>query len=80
MNCSYSLTITIPGGSTAATGVVAIINDEIYEGDEDFFLDLNVADDFETYGINEGSPVRATVTIQDNDGKIKCFAIFTSQI
>ena len=80
MNCSYSQTITIPAGSSAATGVVAIINDEIYEGDEDFFLDLSVAGDFETYGINEGSPVRATVTIQDNDGKINCFAMFTSQI
>ena len=72
MSCSYFQTIIIPAGSSAATGVVAIINEEIYEGDEDFFLDFSVAGDSETYGITEGSPrvfagipSEATVTILD---------------
>ena len=75
MSCSYSLTIPIPAGSSAGDGVVAIINDTIYEGPENFFLDLSVAQTFQDDGINEGSPLRATVEIEDDDGENKCFAI-----
>ena len=75
MNCSYFLTVTIPAGSSAATGVVGILNDDIYEGDENFFLDLSLSPDFQSYGVNEGSPLSATVTIQDDDGEIKCTAM-----
>ena len=70
ISCSYSLTITIPAGSSAGDGVVAIINDTIYEGPEDFFLDLSVALTFHDVGINEWSPLRATVEIRDDDGEI----------
>ena len=49
---------------------MAIINDTIYEGDEDFFLDLSIAPEFQIVGINEGSLLRATVTIEDDDGEI----------
>ena len=76
ISCSYSLTITIPAGSSAADGVVAIINDAIYEGPEDVFLELNVAQIFQDDGINEGSPLRATVEIEDDDGENKHFALF----
>ena len=76
ISCSYSLTITIPAGSSAADGVVAIINDAIYEGPDDFFLDLSVAQTFQDDGINEGSPLRATVEIEDDDGENKHFALF----
>ena len=75
MSCSYSLTITIPAGRSAGDGVVAIINDTIYEGPEEFFLDLSVAQTFQEVGINEGSPLRATVEIEDDDGEKECFAI-----
>ena len=75
MSCSYSLTITIPTGSSAADGVLAIINDTSYEGPKTFFLDLSVAQTFQDEGINEGSPLRATVEIEDDDGENKCFAI-----
>ena len=75
ISCSYSLTITIPAGSSAGDGVVAIINDTVYEGPENFFLDLSVAQTFQDDGINEGSPLRATVEIEDDDGENDCFAI-----
>ena len=75
MSFSYSLTITIPAGSSAGDGVVAIINDTIYEGPEDFFLDLSVAQIFQDDGINERSPLRATVEIEDDDGENKHFAL-----
>ena len=78
MSCSYSLTITIPAGSSAGDGVVAIINDTIYEGPENFFLNLSVAQTFQDDGINEGSPLRATVEIEDEDGENECFAICSS--
>ena len=57
MTCSYSV----------------IIDDDIYEGQEDFFLDLNIALTFQALRILEGSPVRATVQIEDEDGEIDCF-------
>ena len=69
MSCSYSLTIPIPAGSSAGDGVVAIINDTIYEGLEDLFLDLSVAPAFQAVGINEGSPLRSRVEIEDDDGE-----------
>ena len=80
MSCSYSLTITIPAGSSAGDGVVAIINNTIYEGPGDFFLDLSVAQTFKEVGINEGSPLRATVEIEDDNGENECFAICLSSL
>ncbi len=80
MSCSYSLTITIPAGSNASDGVVAIINDAIYEGPEDFFLNLSVAQTFQAVGINEGSPLRATVEIEDEDGENECFAFCSDSL
>ena len=76
MSCSYSLTITIPAGSSAADGVVAIINDTIYEGPENFFLVLTVGPSFQDDGINEGALLRVTVEIQDDDGENKPFSTF----
>ena len=80
MSCSYSLTITIPAGSSAADGVVAIINDTIYEGSENFFLDLSVAQTFQDDGIIEGSPLRAPVEIEDDDGENECFAFCSGSL
>ena len=80
MSCSYSLTITIPAGSSAADGVVAIINDSIYEGPENFFLDLSVAQTFQDHEINEGSPLRATVEIEEDDGENKHFEVLSAQV
>ena len=78
MSCSYSLTITIPAGSSAGDGVVAIINDTIYEGTENFLLNLSVAQTFQDDGINKGSPLRVTVEIEDDNGENECFAICSS--
>ena len=80
MSCSYSLTITIPAGSSAGDGVVAIINDTIYEGPENVFLDLSVAPTFQAVGINEGSSLRATVEIEDDHGENECFAACLSSL
>ena len=80
MSCSYSLTITIPAGSSAGDGVVAITNDTIHEGTEDFFLDLSIAQTFQDDGINEGSSLRATVQIEDDNGENECFAICLSSL
>lgn len=72
MSCSYSLIVTIPAGDNVSVGVVVIINDTIYEGEEEFFLLLSIPTAFQALMINEGSPLKATVTIQDDDGKEHC--------
>ena len=76
MSCSYSLTITIPAGSSAGDGVVAIINDTIYEEPEIFFLALSVGPLFQAFRITEGSLLRTRVLIHDDDGEKECFEIF----
>ena len=76
MSCSYSLTITIPAGSSANDGVVTIINDTIYEEPENFFLALSVGPSFQAFRITEGSLLRTRVLIHDDDGEKECFEIF----
>ena len=76
LSCSYSLTVTIPAGNNGGIGIVAIINDTIYEGQEEFFLDLSVAPEFQALRILKGSPLRATVQIEDDDGETECFTMF----
>ena len=78
LNCSYSQTVLIPAGDSGGSGMVAIIDDAIYEGQEEFFLDLGVTQSIQALRILEGSPLRATVQIEDDDGEIECFTIFTS--
>ena len=77
LSCSYCLTVTIPAGNDSGSGIVAIINDIVYEGQEEFFLDLSVAPAFQALRILEGSPMRATVQIEDDDGETECFTMFT---
>ena len=72
MTCSYFVIVDIPAGQSEGSAMVTIINDDIYEGQEDFFLDLNIPLAFQALRILEGSPVRATVQIEDEDGEIDC--------
>ena len=68
-SCSYSFTVTIPAGGNGGIGIVAIINDTVYEGQEEFYLDLSVAPEFQTLRILEAqSSLNATVQIEDDDG------------
>ena len=62
-------TVTVPAGSTTATFNVPINDDNILEGGEDFMLIIN-----ETSlptDVTRGTPGEATVTIVDDDRKLK---------
>ena len=61
-------TVTFAAGSTTATFNVPITDDMILEGNEDFMLtiDPSLPD-----GVTRGTPSEATVTIVDNDCKLK---------
>ena len=61
-------TVTFPAGQTTATFNIPITDDMILEGDENFMLTINqtLPD-----GVTRGTPSEATVTIVDNDGKLK---------
>ena len=61
-------TVTIPAGQTTATFNVPINDDMILEGDENFMLTI---DETLPDGVTRGDPSKATVTIVDNDGKLK---------
>ena len=77
LSCNYSLTVPIPAGDNGGSGIVAVINDSIYELQEEFYLDLSVAQEFQALRIREGSPLRATVQIKDDDGETECFTMLT---
>ena len=51
-----------------------------YPQTRELFLDLSVAQTFQDDGINEGSPLRATVDIEDDDGENECLAICSSSL
>ena len=62
-------TVTFPAGQTTATFNVPITDDMILEGGEDFMLIID-----ETSlptGVTRGTPGAATVTIVDDDRKLK---------
>ena len=62
-------TVTFPAGQTTATFNISINDDTILEGNENFMLTIN-----ETSlptGVTRGTPSEATVTIVEDDGKLK---------
>ena len=61
-------TVTFSAGQTTATFNVPITDDNISEGDENFMLTINqtLPD-----GVTRGDPFEATVSIFDNDRKLK---------
>ena len=69
--CSYSLNVVIPAGEVAGSGVVAIINDTVHEGEKEFYFHLSVSPEFRRRRILVENPrrMRVTVQIEDDDGQ-----------
>ena len=69
--CSYSLNVVIPAGEVAGSGVVAIINDTVLEGQKEFYFHLSVSPEFRRSRILVDNPrrMRVTVQIEDDDGQ-----------
>ena len=59
--------VTIPSGTTTAQFDVAINDDDILEGNENF--NLTIMTSSEPSRVSIGNPAQATVTIVDDDGK-----------
>ncbi len=69
--CSYSLNVAIPAGEVAGSGVVAIIDDALYDGRKKFHFHLSVSPEFQKRRILVENPrrMRVTVQIEDDDGQ-----------
>ena len=69
--CSYSLNVVIPAGEVAGSGVVAIIDDTVHEGEKEFYFHLSVSPEFRRRRILVENPrrMRVTVQIEDDDGQ-----------
>ena len=61
--------VIFPAGSTKANFSIPIIDDDIYENDETFFLTLVIPQPAQNIGVMRGDPFMATVTIIDDDGE-----------
>ena len=66
-----SLNVVIPAGEVAGSGVVAIINDTVHEGQQEFYFHLSVSPEFRRCRILVDNPrrMRVTVQIEDDDGE-----------
>ena len=66
-----SLNVVIPAGEVVGSGVVAIINDTVHEGQQEFYFHLSVSPDFRRRRILVDNPrrMRVTVQIEDDDGQ-----------
>ena len=62
-------TVTFPAGMTSVPFDIAINDDMIFEGNEDFILTIDPASLPTDVSVTVGSPNQTTVTIVDNDGK-----------
>ena len=61
-------TVTFPAGTTMVPFSVSIIDDMIFEGNENFTLTIDPTS-LPPTGVSVGSPDQATVTIVDDDRK-----------
>ena len=61
-------TVTFPAGVNVISFNVTIIDDNIAELAELFYLDLEIPDASAAMGVIKGSPDTATVNIVDNEG------------
>ena len=66
-----SLNVVIPAGEVVGSGVVAIINDTVHEGQQEFYFHLSVSPEFRRRRILVDNPrrMRVTVQIEDDDGQ-----------
>ena len=66
-----SLNVVIPAGEVAGSGVLAIINDTVHEGQKEFYFHLSVSPEFRRRRILVDNPrrMRVTVQIEDDDGQ-----------
>ena len=53
---------------------VSILNDTVAEGDETFSASLSVSSEFKALGVKVGTPNKATVIIEDDDGIVCQFS------
>ena len=61
--------VFFPAGSTKENFSIPIIDDDIFESDESFFLTLVIPQPAQNVGVMRGDPFVATVTIIDDDGE-----------
>ena len=61
--------VFFPAGATKTNFGFPIVNDDIFELDENFFITLEIPQPATNIGIMRGEPVQATVTIRDDEGE-----------
>ena len=61
--------VSFPAGVNVISFNVSIINNEVVETTEDFFLHLEIPPASATMGVIKGSPDNATVNIMDDDSE-----------
>ena len=69
--------VEIPAGETRVTFTVSVNNDDIFEGNENFTLSINVS---LPTGIMVGEPGQATVIIVDDDRECLVFTVYNNSV
>lgn len=76
---AFNHEITFPAGVNVANFTVTIIDDEVLEASENFYIDLTIPEESSELSVTRGSPGIATVTIADNDGECCSNALYTGE-
>ena len=61
--------VFFPAGETKANFSIPIVDDNIFEFDENFFITLEIPQPAANIGVMRGQPFQATVTITDDEGE-----------
>ena len=61
---------TIPAGGDSVVIMVTVLDDNVLEGEENFFANFVVSEECASKGVSKGEDDEATVRIEDNEGEI----------
>ena len=64
-----SVPVFFSTGDTAVTFSIPIVNDDVFEPNEDFSLTLVIPKSTQEMGVITGAPFKANVIIEDNDSE-----------
>ena len=62
---------TIPAGKGSVVIMVTVLDDNVFEGGEDFFANFVISEQCASKNVSKGEDDEATVRIEDDEGEIR---------
>ena len=62
---------TIPAGKDSVVIMVTVLDDNVFEGEEDFFVNFVISEKCASKNVSKGEDDKAKVPIEDDEGEIR---------